>query len=313
MTNNKKRFYFITDDLMFKMNLEKNLEVLIILAKKYIKDLKDWNYNDEIRLLPTENNNGISIKSSTYDLKFKALDKSFDFEMQGEKRSYNLEDRFLKYYGDLIVRAYPKGDSYNHDTIYNLWILNFKLYEDELAIHTFKLKDEDGNVLNDSGSITVVEIEKFKNMNYNVDIWDKLFMANEIKELDSLKGADDLMDKVIKTCHDINDDNEMWRLLDEDHARRNIGAEREAIIEKAQKEGLEKGMAEGLEKGMAKGIEQGMAKGIEQGMAKGIEQGIAQGEKNKSIEIAKKLKSSGIPIEVIEESTGLSKQEIEQL
>ena len=113
----------------------------------------------------------------------------------------------------------------------------------------------------------------------------------------------------------------MWRLLDEDYARRNIGAEREAIIEKAQKEGLEKGMAEGLEKGMAeglekgmaKGIEQGMAKGIEQGMAKGIEQGIAQGEKNKSIEIAKKLKSSGIPIEVIEESTGLSKQEIEQL
>ena len=114
-------------------------------------------------------------------------------------------------------------------------------------------------------------------------------MPNNVKELDSLKGADDLMDKVIKTCHDINDDNEMWRLLDEDHARRNIGAEREAIIEKAQKEGLEKGMAEGIEKG------------------------IAQGERNKSIEIAKKLKLLGIPIEVIEECTGLSKEEIEQL
>ena len=105
------------------------------------------------------------------------------------------------------------------------------------------------------------------------------------------------MDKVIKACHDINDDNEMWRLFDEDHARRNIGAEREAIFEKAQKEGLEKGMAEGLEKGMAKGIEQG----------------IAQGEKNKSIEIAKKLKSLGISIEVIEECTGLSKECFEQL
>ena len=43
------------------------------------------------------------------------------------------------------------------------------------------------------------------------------------------------MDKVIKTCHDINDDAEMWRLLDEDHARRNIGAEKEAIAEKATK------------------------------------------------------------------------------
>ena len=309
MINNKKRFYFITDDLMFKMNLEKNLDVLKILARKYIEELKDWSLDEKITLLPTENNNGINIKSSTYDLKFKALDKSFDFEMQGEERSYNLEDRFLKYYGDLIVRAYPKGESYKHDTVYNLWILNFKIYEDELAIHTFKLKDKDGNVLNNSGSITVVEIEKFKNMNYNVDIWDKLFMANEIKELDSLKGADKLMDKVIKTCHDINDDSEMWRLLDEDHARRNIGAEREAIIEKAQKEGLEKGMAEG----MAQGIKQGIEKGMAQGMAQGIEQGIEQGEKNKAIEIAKNAKKIGLSLEQIIKLTGLSKEEIKSL
>lgn len=130
-------------------------------------------------------------------------------------------------------------------------------------------------------------------MNYNVDIWDKLFMANEIKELDSLKGADKLMDKVIKTCHDINDDSEMWRLLDEDHARRNIGAEREAIIEKAQKEGLEKGMAEG--------------------MAQGIKQGIEKGEKNKAIEIAKNAKNIGLSLEQIIKLTGLSKEEIKSL
>lgn len=87
MINNKKRFYFITDDLMFKMNLEKNLDVLKILARKYIEELKDWSLDEKITLLPTENNNGINIKSSTYDLKFKALDKSFDFEMQGEKEA----------------------------------------------------------------------------------------------------------------------------------------------------------------------------------------------------------------------------------
>ena len=39
-----------------------------------------------------------------------------------------------------------------------------------------------------------------------------------------------------------------------------------------------------------RGLEEGMKKGIEAGRKVGIEQGIEQGEKNKSIEIAKKLK-----------------------
>lgn len=277
----EKKFYLLTDDLMFKMNFEKNLDALVILAKKYIEELKDWDTPDKIIMLPTENNNGIEIKSSRYDLKFKALDKCFDFEMQETNPTYKLEDRFLKYYADLVVRAYPKGETYKHDLVYNLWFLNFKLYKDDEAIHTFKLKDKNGNYLKNSGSITIVEIEKFKNMNYNKDIWDRLLMVKEVKELDSLKGADEIMDKVIKTCHDINDDAEMWRLLDEDHARRNIGAEKEAIAEKA--------MAEG--------------------MAKGLE----EGSKTKAIEVAKNAKQMNLKVEDIIKLTGLSKEEIESL
>ena len=114
-------------------------------------------------------------------------------------------------------------------------------------------------------------------------------MAKEIIDLDSLKGADELMDKVIKTCHDINDDVEMWRLIDEDHARRNIGAEREAVREKAHKEGLEAGLAEGLAKGKA--------------------EGVVEGRK----EVAKNMKEMGLTLEQIEQATGLSKVEIEKL
>jgi len=85
------------------------------------------------------------------------------------------------------------------------------------------------------------------------------------------------MDKVIKTCHDINDDAEMWRLLDEDHARRNIGVEKEAIAEKA--------------------------------MAKGLE----EGSKTKAIEVAKNAKQMNLKVEDIIKLTGLSKEEIESL
>ena len=46
---------------------------------------------------------------------------------------------------------------------------------------------------------------------------------------------------------------------------------------------------------------------------RGIEQGIEQGEKNKCIQIAKKMLEKKIDITVISEVTGLTKEEIENL
>ena len=57
----------------------------------------------------------------------------------------------------------------------------------------------------------------------------------------------------------------------------------------------------------------GYDKGIEQGIKEGIKQGREQGEKNKQLEIAKKLKERGMKINEIEEITGLQYQEIESL
>ena len=49
------------------------------------------------------------------------------------------------------------------------------------------------------------------------------------------------------------------------------------------------------------------------GYDKGIERGIKQGEKNKQLEIAKKMKEERMSIEKIEKITGLSIEEIENL
>ena len=54
-------------------------------------------------------------------------------------------------------------------------------------------------------------------------------------------------------------------------------------------------------------------KGMEQGIEQGIKQGRSEGEAKKQREIAKNLKESGIPIEIIAENTGLSAEEIEKL
>ena len=68
-----------------------------------------------------------------------------------------------------------------------------------------------------------------------------------------------------------------------------------------------------MKKGLKKGRAEGEKIGIEKGEKIGIEKGRAEGEKQKAIDIAKRLKSINLPIEKIEEATGLSQNEIDNL
>ena len=55
------------------------------------------------------------------------------------------------------------------------------------------------------------------------------------------------------------------------------------------------------------------AAGYDKGMERGLERGIEQGEKNKTIELAKKMKSQGLDNETIQKITDLSIEEINNL
>lgn len=57
----------------------------------------------------------------------------------------------------------------------------------------------------------------------------------------------------------------------------------------------------------------GLAEGRTQGLAEGEAIGLEKGAAQKQREIAKNLKQAGIPIEVIAENTGLSREEVEKL
>lgn len=90
-----------------------------------------------------------------------------------------------------------------------------------------------------------------------------------------------------------------------------------SLFDTSRDDGYQEGMAEGLEKGLAEGLEKGLAEGIEKGLEKGLEKGIekgrAEGEKEKAKEIALNLLSFNTPTDIISQSTGLSKEEIENL
>jgi predicted transposase/invertase (TIGR01784 family) len=52
---------------------------------------------------------------------------------------------------------------------------------------------------------------------------------------------------------------------------------------------------------------------VEQGIEKGIETGLKKGAQERNIEIAKRLIKRGIDLNIIAESTGLSREEIDEL
>ena len=84
-------------------------------------------------------------------------------------------------------------------------------------------------------------------------------------------------------------------------------------IEAGKAQGLLEGKAQGLEEGKAQGLEEGKAQGLEEGKAQGLQEGKTQGMQQSKIEIAKKMLSKGISLDLITEMTGLSEEEIKTL
>ena len=84
-------------------------------------------------------------------------------------------------------------------------------------------------------------------------------------------------------------------------------------IAEAKSEAFEDGFSAGEEYGIAIGEERGITIGRNEGIAIGEERGISLGAYQKAVETAKVLKSAGVSINLIVDSTGLSVEEIEKL
>ena len=64
-----------------------------------------------------------------------------------------------------------------------------------------------------------------------------------------------------------------------------------------------------VEGALERGLAQGMEEGIAQGMEKGITQGIQKGQRQVALNLLKK----GVDLKIIQDSTGLTKKDIEDL
>ena len=89
--------------------------------------------------------------------------------------------------------------------------------------------------------------------------------------------------------------------------------EERAALASARDHGHKEGLRQGHEEGLKQGHEEGLKQGHEEGLKQGHEEGVRQGQKDKQIEIAKKLLKLKLPIKQIVETTGISEEELAKI
>ena len=103
-------------------------------------------------------------------------------------------------------------------------------------------------------------------------------------------GEDDFIEKIDARVREFQDDEEIKHMM-------SVEDEMRLVYERK------------LERELKKGLE----KGLEQAKKQGLEQGLEQGIELKAQEMARALKDRGISIEIIAETSGLSREEIDKL
>lgn len=121
--------------------------------------------------------------------------------------------------------------------------------------------------------------------------------------------------KFKKKCKRISNKLEEWLTFISNDNLEEINMIENEYVKKAEKE-LETLSGDAYERRLAYLREKAIrdeAAAIDGAITRGRQQGIKEGEKNKSIQIAKKMLKMKIDIETIVEVTGLTKEEIEKL
>lgn len=250
-------------------------------------------------------------------------------EMQrGEQQFF--KDRSLYYATFPIREQAPRGEwDYELKGVYVIGILNFVFHESPSQVssgekscllsesvsdcfhHQVQLVDlKTKEVFYDKLTFIYLEMPKFNKTEAELEtMFDKwMFVLRNLSGL--LERPSALQDRVFNRLFKAAEiaafspqrRSEYWESLKNYRDWKNV---LDINMKKSYVKGREEGLAEGIEKGLAEGIEKGLAEGIEKGRVEGIME-----EKRKS---ARNLKALGVASEIISQSTGLSKEEVDRL
>ena len=252
----------------------------------------------------------------------------FIVEMQAARQNFFL-DRSLYYQSRAIVAQGEKGKDWCYDLqpVYGIFFMDFTMSEcsgfrTDVALMNMKTN----KVFNPKLRQIYLEMPRFtkeanecendferwlyliknmkmlKRMPFKAQraVWDKLLEVADVASLNKDEKA--LYDRALKNYRDYHSVMETAQM--DGH---------KAGWKEGHEAGLKAGLKEGREAGHKAGREEGHKEGLEEGLKQGLQEGMIKGELKKQIEIAQRLKNMGLSISAIQESTGLSKEEIQQL
>jgi predicted transposase/invertase (TIGR01784 family) len=230
--------------------------------------------------------------------------EKFIVELQKAKQNYFIERTI--YYSTFPIREQAeKGQwDYNLKAVFCIGILDFTFddYETEPekgeVVHTIKLKNQNGKTFYDKLTYIYLEMPNFikaeNQLTSRLDKW--LYF---IKNLEDFENIPQIFKEEVFTIafEKAEIANFRKKELDSYEASLKVFRDNKNTYDYAKQTAWEDGMSSGLKEGMEKGMEKGIEKGIEKA----------------NREIAKKLKESGISIEIIQVTTGLTIEEIKKL
>jgi predicted transposase/invertase (TIGR01784 family) len=294
-------------DIAFKkiFGVEENKDLLISLINSIVS--QEDQVSDVTLLNPYNPKNFQNDKLSILDIKAQGTDgKRFNIEIQiSDEADY--DKRALYYWAKLYTEQLKVAEDYEKLTkAIGIHILNFTSIPQVEAYHNvFQITEKDTGIRYFKDlELHTIELKKFsqnlredlndflKKIKRSVDIWAAFLTRQDLLHKDRLPSELDnpALRKALTVLEVMNFGPE----------------EREAYEDHLKWLRIE---ANTLKKYESKGFERGLEKGIETGLKEGMEKGMEKGKE----EIARNLLTLKIPLETIEQATGLSRVHLQDL
>jgi predicted transposase/invertase (TIGR01784 family) len=238
--------------------------------------------------------------------------EKFIVELQKAKQNY-FRERTIYYSTFPIREQAEKGEwNYNLNAVFCIGILDFTFndYESEPekseVVHTIKLKNQHGNTFYEKLTYIYIEMPNFNkledNLSSRLDKW--LFFIKNLEDFQSIPSifSDEIFEKAFEKAELAKFGQEE---MDKYESSLKLYRDLKGVIDTAFIDGRSEGKIEGLEEGRQEGLEEGRQEGLEEGRLEGLEEG--------KYNMAKLLKDNGVQIQLIIQTTGLTREEIDLL
>ena len=236
----------------------------------------------------------------------------FIVEMQTARQSFFLS-RSLYYQSRAIIAQGEKGKNwcYHLQPVYGIFFMDFTMPESSGLRTDVALMDmKTHKVFNPQLRQIYLEMPRFTKeadeCENDFERW--LYLIKNMKMLKRMpfKAQRAVWDKLLEVA-------DVASLSQKEHEAYQRALMNYWDYHNAMEAAQEDGRKAGLEAGWEKGHEAGLKAGLKEGLKEGREEGLKEGKLEGKLEIARNLKSEGMPVALIHKYTGLSEKEIQQL